>query len=86
MESERKRKRNCIFLIFWAYEYPKYAEIRADFKYVEIIGKNAPKKLFAKNFFEILKPDSQETAKNLKKRVLQRFLRITLYTHFQRKT
>ncbi len=32
-------------------------------------------------FFETLKPDSQETAQNFEKRVLQKCLRITFYTY-----
>ncbi len=46
-----------------------------------------------KHFFETLKPDSQETAQNFEKRVLQKFLRSTFYTykpmnpfHFLKKT
>jgi hypothetical protein len=34
-----------------------------------------------KHFFETLKPDSQETAQNFEKRVLQKCLRITFYTY-----
>jgi hypothetical protein len=33
------------------------------------------------HFFETLKPDSQETAQNFEKRVLQKILRITFYTY-----
>ena len=33
------------------------------------------------HFFQTLKPDSQETAQNFEKRVLQKCLRITFYTY-----
>ncbi len=40
-----------IYLFFFVYEYPKYAEFYADCKSVEIIGKKCTKKkLFAKKF------------------------------------
>ncbi len=41
-------------IVFFAYEYPKYAEFYADFKSVKIIGKNSnQKKLFGKNFCKL---------------------------------
>ncbi len=40
---------NMFLFLFFAYEY-QLAEFYADFKSVEIIGKSAPRKLFAKTF------------------------------------
>ncbi len=43
------------FLLLFAYEYQKYTEFYADFKSVEIIGKQCTqKKLFAKNFGKLV--------------------------------
>ncbi len=40
-----------IFFSFLAYEYSKFAEFYADFKSVEIIEKNLPKKSYLPNTF-----------------------------------
>ncbi len=43
------------FSLFLAYEYSKYAELYADFKYVETIGKKSTqKKLFDKYFCKLV--------------------------------
>jgi hypothetical protein len=55
-----------LFVLFFAYEYPKNAEFYAGCKWVEIIGKKcSQKKLFARNFSErVLEGDKHSNMLN----------------------